>query len=184
VTDSTDRSIPASEQTQETATIQEEPITFTESQQKALDEIISKRIGEVRAKHDSEVRSLKEAHKRELQRATMAEEERLKAEQEDQLNSLRQRAEDAERGLRLATTQRAAVEAGLPPELAETLMGADDEQTRRNIAAVRKAVDERASALYAERVGKGTPKAPDHAPSDWTDDLRSVMGLSAKERRD
>ncbi len=170
------------EQSQDQTETQE--VSFTEDQQRFLDEIISKRIGEVKAKHDSEVRTLREQHRKELQRATMAEEERLKAEKEDELNALKQRAEDAERGLRLANCQRAAVEAGLPPELAETLMGADDEATKRNIAAVRKAVDERASALYAERVGKGTPTAPDHAPSDWTSDLRSVMGLSAKERRD
>ena len=173
---------PPQEQTQDQTETQE-PITFSEEQQKLLDEIISKRIGEVKAKHDSEVRTLREQHQKELKRATMAEEERLKAEKEDELAALRQRAEDAERGLRLATTQRAAVEAGLPPDLAEMLMGKDDETTQRNIATIRKAIDERASALYAERVGKGTPSAPDHAKSDWTSDLRSVMGLSAKDTR-
>lgn len=182
MTDTSD-SNPTQEQTQDQTETPEE-VTFTEDQQRFIDEIISKRLGGVKAKHDAEVKALREQHQKELKRATMAEEERLKAEAEDQLNALKQRAEDAERGLRLATTQRAAVEAGLPSELAEMLMGTDDEATQRNIATVRKAIDERASALYAERVGKGTPKAPDHAPSDWTSDLRSVMGLSAKERRD
>ncbi len=182
MTDTPSEPNPSQEQTQDQTETQE--VTFTEDQQRLIDEIISKRLGGVKAKHDAEVKALREQHQKELKRATMAEEERLKAEAEDQLNALKQRAEDAERGLRLATTQRAAVEAGLPSELAEMLMGKDDEATQRNIATVRKAIDERASALYAERVGKGTPKAPDHAPSDWTSDLRSVMGLSAKERRD
>ncbi len=177
---------PAQEQTEapasseQTAT-QTEEVTFSESQQKALDEIISKRLGEVKAKHDAEVRSLKDQHKKELARATMAEEERLKAEREDELNSLRARAESAEKGLRLADTRSMVVQAGLPPELAETVMGADEESTRRTIDVIRKAIDERASALYAERVAKGTPQAPTKADGDgWLDELRGVMSLPPK----
>ncbi|MBP5203982.1 MAG: DUF4355 domain-containing protein, partial [Candidatus Methanomethylophilaceae archaeon] len=168
------------------APAQPQQVTFTEDQQRALDEIIGKRIGEVRAKHEAEVRALKESHAKALQRAQMDEEARLKAEQEDAIQYLTRRVEDAERGLRLATAQRAVVEAGLPAEIAGTLMGADDEATARNIAAVRKAVDERASALYAERVAKGVPRAPAQGAAGWETELRSAMGLppKGKERRE
>lgn len=166
---------------QETAAPKAEEVTFSDGQQKAIDDIISRRIGEVKAKHDAEVRALNEAHKRELARAQMAEEERLKAEQQDAMDALRKRAEDAERSYRLANARTAAVGAGLPAELADALMGADDEETLRNIALVRKAVDERAGALYAERVGKGVPSAPQGATADgWADELRTAMGLPPK----
>ena len=117
-------------------------------------------------------------HRKEMERAQMAEEERLKAEREDELNALKKRAEDAERSLRLADARSMAVQAGLPADLAQTLIGEDEEATRRNIAMVRKAVDELAGKLYAERVGKGTPQAPAHAKGAVDEDrMRAAMGL-------
>ena len=154
------------------------PPAFTDDQQRMIDEIISKRVGEVKAKHDNEVRALKDQHRRELERAAMAEEERLKAEREDELNALKKRAEEAERSLRLADARSMAVQAGLPADLAPTLIGEDEEATRRNIAMVRKAVDELAGKLYAERVGKGTPQAPARGKGGVDEDrMRAVMGL-------
>ena len=154
------------------------PPTFTEDQQKLIDEIVSKRVGEVKAKHDNEVRALKDQHRKEMERAQMAEEERLKAEREDELNALKRRAEEAERSLRLADARSMAVQAGLPADLAPTLIGEDEEATRRNIAMVRKAVDELAGKLYAERVGKGTPQAPARAKGAVDEDrMRAAMGL-------
>ena len=151
---------------------------FTDDQQKLIDEIVSKRVGEVKAKHDNEVRALKDQHRQEMERAQMAEEERLKAEREDELNALKKRAEDAERSLRLADARSMAVQAGLPADLAQTLIGEDEEATKRNIAMVRKAVDELAGKLYAERVGKGTPQAPAHAKGAVDEDrMRAAMGL-------
>lgn len=154
------------------------PPAFTEDQQRMIDEIISKRVGEVKAKHEAETRALKDQHRKEMERAQMAEEERLKAEREDELNALKKRAEDAERSLRLADARSMAVQAGLPADLAQTLIGEDEEATRRNIAMVRKAVDELAGKLYAERVGKGTPQAPAHAKGAVDEDrMRAAMGL-------
>ena len=83
----------------------------------------------------------------------MAEEERLKAEREDELNALKKRAEDAERSLRLADARSMAVQAGLPADLAQTLIGEDEEATKRNIAMVRKAVDEVRRALAEAGLG-------------------------------
>lgn len=151
---------------------------FTDDQQKLIDEIVSKRVGEVKAKHEAETRALKDQHRKEMERAQMAEEERLKAEREDELNALKKRAEEAERSLRLADARSMAVQAGLPADLAQTLIGEDEEATRRNIAMVRKAVDELAGKLYAERVGKGTPQAPAHARGAVDEDrMRAAMGL-------
>ena len=152
--------------------------TFTDDQQRLIDEIVSKRVGEVKAKHEAETRALKDQHRKEMERAQMAEEERLKAEREDELNALKKRAEEAERSLRLADARSMAVQAGLPADLAPTLIGEDEEATRRNIAMVRKAVDELAGKLYAERVGKGTPQAPAHAKGAVDEDrMRAAMGL-------
>lgn len=152
--------------------------TFTEDQQRMIDEIVSKRVGEVKAKHEAETRALKDQHRKEMERAQMAEEERLKAEREDELNALKKRAEEAERSLRLADARSMAVQAGLPADLAPTLIGEDEEATRRNISMVRKAVDELAGKLYAERVGKGTPQAPAHAKGAVDEDrMRAAMGL-------
>ena len=147
----------------ESDTVQQEPqekVTFSQEQQKFIDEIFSKRFGEVSAKHETELKQMEERYKNELEKSRMDDEERIKAEEAERIQDLTKRAEDAERRLRVAFAEKELAKAGLPTELAETIMGADDAQMMKNVAALSKVATERANALYAERVSSGAPDAP------------------------
>ena len=160
-----------------------EKVTFTPEQQKFIDEIFSKRIGEVNAKHEAELRQLEERHKGEIAKSKMDEETRLKAEEEERIADLTKRAEDAERRLRVASAESELAKAGLPTELAETIMGADDAQMMKNVAALSKVATERANSLFAERVGSsGAPDAPKNqmgATEELYQKVRAAAGLKS-----
>ena len=169
----------------ESDTVQQEPqekVTFSQEQQKFIDEIFSKRFGEVSAKHEAEIKELEERYKTELKKSRMDEEERIKAEEEERIKDLTRRAEDAERRLRIASAEKELAKAGLPTELAETIMGADDDQMMRNVTALSKVATERANTLFAERVGSaGAPDAPRNDLVDPREELyqkvRAAAGL-------
>lgn len=167
-----DESISA--ETQETA---DKP-AFSEEQQAFINEIFSKRISEVNTKHAKELKDLETKHAKDLQMAKMDEESRLKAEQEETTRVLTERAETAERQLRVAQVERELAKVGLDSALAETLLGKDEEQTSTNIRAVVKAAETMAKRMYAERVGsEGAPKAP--TGKDRSVDLRAKMRAAA-----
>lgn len=155
-------------------------VTFSPEQQKFIDDIFSKRIGEVKAKHDAELKELENRYKGEIEKSRMDEQTRLKAEEQERMDALTKRAETAERALRIASAEKELAKAGLPTELAETIMGADNDQMAKNVEALDRVVKERANALYAERVGATSapeaPKAPD-ATSDLYQQMRAAAGL-------
>ncbi len=156
-----------------------EKVTFTQEQQKFIDEIFSKRIGEVNSKHEAELKSLEERHRSEIEKSRMDEQTRMKVEEEERIAGLTKRAEEAERKLRVTSAEKELAQAGLPVELAETIMGADDAQMMRNVAALSKVVAERANAIYAEKVAAGAPDAPDKTRVDPTDELFQRMKAAA-----
>lgn len=155
-----------------------EEVVFSEAQQRKIDEIISGRVSEIRVKAAQERKEMEDRHRREMERSKMDEETRLKEESKEREESLVRRAEEAERKLRVATAERELAKAGLDPVLAETLMGADDDQMAKNIAAVVRAAQSRADQIYAERVGTpGAPRAPSQGEAEDVAHLREVMGL-------
>ena len=156
-----------------------EKVTFSQEQQKFIDDIFSKRIGEVNAKHEAELKALEEKHKSEIEKSRMDEQTRLKVEEEERIAGLTKRAEDAERKLRVASAEKELAQAGLPVELAETIMGADDAQMMKNVTALNKGVMERANAISAEKVAAGAPDAPDKTRVDPTDELFQRMKAAA-----
>lgn len=158
----------------------DDSVEFTEAQQEKLNEIISKRLAERDAKHAKDIEALDAKHKRELEKSKLDEESRLKADMEDQLKQSNQRAEAAERALRIAEAKGELAKAGLDSSLAETIMGADDDAMKANIEALSKAAKALADKLYAERVGSsGAPKAPEGSdgPSDLRARMREAAGL-------
>jgi len=162
----------------QTDTPKTEDVVFSAEQQAKLNDIISKRLAERDAQHQKEMTELGKKHQRELEKSKMDESTRHKAEEEDRIKAITERAENAERQLRIAKASEELVKAGLDTTLAETLMGADDEMTKANIAAVAKAAEARAKQMYAERVGSsGAPKAP---TSGGSSDLFSRMRIAAK----
>lgn len=154
-------------------------VEFTAEQQEMINDIISKRLAEKSAKFESEKKDIEDRHKRELDRVRMDDESRRQAEVQDQIDALTKRAEAAERQNRVIVAERECVKAGLDPELAETLMGADDKAMERNIAAVVKAAKALSDKQYAERVGTmGAPRAPEGSSDSDDAELRRIMGLS------
>lgn len=155
------------------------PASFS---QEDIDRIISERLAKAQAKHDTEMRALREESKRTLERAKMDEEQRIAAEREDERQALTRRAEEAEHRLRLVSAERELARSGLPVELAEAVLGGDDKTTAENVARLVKAVEERANALYTERVGRsGAPEAPvtgDKSSDDLRARMRAAAGLS------
>lgn len=144
-----------------------EKVTFSPEQQKFIDDIFSKRIGEVNAKHDAEIKEIEKRHQSEIEKSRMDEQTRLKVEEQERIDGLTKRAEEAERKLRITSAEKELAQAGLPTELAEVIMGADNAQMMKNVAALNKVAIERANALYAEKVGSsGAPAAPNGAPSE------------------
>lgn len=157
-----------------------EKVTFTQEQQKFIDEIFSKRIGEVNSKHEAELKNLEERYKGEIEKSRMDEQTRLKVEEEERIAGLTKRAEEAERKLRIASAEKELAQAGLPVELAETIMGLDDAQMMKNVSALNKVVTERANAIYAEKVGSaGAPDAPDKNRTNPSEDLFQRMRAAA-----
>lgn len=161
----------------------QEKVTFTPEQQKFIDDIFSKRIGEVKSKHDEEIKELEKKHKGELEKSRMDEQTRLKVEEQERIDGLTKRAEEAERKLRITSAEKELAQAGLPIELAETIMGIDDAQMMKNVASLNKVVTERANAIYAEKVGSaGAPAAPVGEPSQRSDlysRARAAAGLKS-----
>ena len=159
-------------------------VVFTEEQQAFIDERFSKRYAEIKAKHETEIKELNAKHRKELERSKMDEADRIKAEESERMDELTKRAEEAERKLRIAETEKELAKAGLPTELASTILGATDEDTRTAIAALDRAVKERANTLYAERVGtSGAPQAPaggDPKLISMQATLRAAAGLPPK----
>lgn len=158
--------------TQETA-----PASFTQDD---IDRIIGDRLAKVQAKHAEEIRALKEESRKSYERAKMDDEARAAAEREDERQMLTKRAEDAEHRLRLVSAERELAKSGLPVELAEAVLGKDDKVTADNVARILAAVEERANALYTDRVGRsGAPEAPSTgAESDARRErLRAAAGL-------
>lgn len=154
-------------------------VEFTEEQQAMINEIISKRLAEKSAKFDAEKRDIEDRHKRELEKVRMDDESRRQADIQDQIDALTKRAEAAERQNRVIAAERECVKAGLDPELAETLMGADDKAMAKNIEAVVKAAKALADRQFAERVGTtGAPRAPEGSSDTDEAELRRIMGLS------
>lgn len=165
-------------ETPATASEEKTKIVFSEEQQAFIDEVFSRRIGEIKSKHDAEIRELNSRHKKELEKSKMDEADRLKAEEAERLDELTKRAEDAERRLRIAEAEKELAKAGLPTELASTILGETDDDTRSAIAALDRVATERAKALYAERVGtSGAPQAP--ATPDASADLRASLRKAA-----
>ncbi len=158
----------------------ETKITFTDEQQAAINEIISKRLAEKDAKFEKEREETAKRHKRELEMAKLDEDTRRKEEEKERLDGLTKRAEEAERKLRVATAERELAKVGLDPSLAETVMGADDDAMAANIAAITKASKAQADRMYADRVGAaGAPRAPTEGDSglDLTNRVRAAAGL-------
>lgn len=154
------------ETSETTAQTEGETVAFSAAQQEMLNKIISERLNAQTAKHAKETADLISAHKRELEMARMDDAARAKAEQEDAIAGLTKRAEDAEHMLRIVDAQRRLAEAGLPVELADTVLGKDGDDTAARVALLSKTVDERANKLYSDKVRTGAPSAPTGSPAD------------------
>lgn len=144
-----------------------------------LNRIISDRLAKASAKHEAEMQALREEMAKGYERAKMADDERIKLEREDERNALTRRAEEAEHRLRLVSAERELARSNLPVELAEAILGRDDKATAENITLLAKAVEERANAIYSERMGaRGAPEAPTGV-GDGSDEIRQRMRLAA-----
>lgn len=138
---------------QGTDTETETPKTFSQDD---LNRIMSKE----REKFSRQQKELEARYQRELKKAGLDAEERAKADREDELKAYKDRADAAEREVRRAHAEKALTRAGLSEELADAVMGEDDDATERNIKALSKAVKAAADAQYNARIAKGSPQAP------------------------
>lgn len=144
-----------------------------------LNRIISERLAKASAKHEAELRSLREEMAKGYERAKLADDERIRLEREDERNALTKRAEDAEHRLRLVSAERELAKCNLPVELAEAILGKDEKATADNVGLLAKAVEDRANAIYSERMGaRGAPEAPSTA-GDGMEDTRQRMRIAA-----
>lgn len=130
-----------------------------------LDKLMGKRAEEERkrvsAEYDKKIADLNK--KAELDK--MSEVERKKAETEIHEKELLSRAEAAESALRVSNAKAELSKRGISPELAKHVVGADDEETVKNVENLKASIDAEVKRQVSENMSRGAPKVGDKTNS-------------------
>lgn len=158
-------------------TPKEEVITTTQAK---LDELISRRLKEDRAAREREAAKAEERRKEAERIASLEGEAKLKAEYEAKLKESSESLAEVRRELAVTRAQSKLLASGLPAELAENVIGKDDDETDAKIAALSKAVADQVAAQVQAGLSHGTP--PQGAAPSPMDvkaaELDRLMGIS------
>lgn len=143
--------------------VEQEPKQFTQTE---VNEIMQKRLErEAKARQKAIEEAIAEDRKkREME--SLQGEERVKAEYEAKLAESKRNQDEREkkyaeleRELAITKAQAKLSGLGLPAELAPNVIGADDKETEKNIAALNKAVNDLVTKKVNEGLNHGAPKA-------------------------
>lgn len=170
----------ASKETSEETPVEEpkeETITITQSK---LDEMITRRLKEDRAAREREAAKTEERRKEAERIASLEGDAKLKAEYEAKLKESSESLAEVRRELAVTRAQSKLLSAGLPAELAENVIGKDDDETDAKIAALSKAVADQVAAQVQAGLSHGTP--PQGAAPSSMDaraaELDRIMGIT------
>lgn len=147
----------------DSGTSADEPKTVSMTQD-ALDKLISERVNRAvttaKGKWDKEKAAADKeaAEKADLEK--LEGEARAKKEYELAQKKLTEERDAAYKDLRLMKARATLAEKGLNADFASTMVGADDEQTKKNIDALEKMVNDQVQAKAAESLKKGAPPTP------------------------
>lgn len=147
------------EQPKETEETTADPADEKKFSQRDLDELISKRLKEQEARHarDADKKAKQDEEAKRI--AALEGEERLKAEWSAKLKAKEEELNEANRNLALSRTEAKLSSAGLPSELASSVIGKDDDETDANIARLSKLINDQVAAKVSEGLNHGTPPA-------------------------
>ena len=175
---------PTAENENPETNVGEEPKQFTQTE---VNDMMQKRLArEATARQKAIEEAIAEDRKkREIE--SLQGEERIKAEYESKLaESQRVQDENAkkyaelERELAVTKAQAQLSSLGLPAELAPNVIGSDDKETAKNIAALSKAVNDLVAKKVNEGLNHGAPRAVGDKTgpkSDMETEFRRLMGI-------
>lgn len=146
--------------------------------QKDVDEIVQKRLAEEKARRDRDAEKSAKAAEEAKRIAALEGEERVKAEWSAKLKAKDEELNEARRSLAQSRTEAKLSAAGLPSELAPSVVGSTDEETDANIARLSKLINDHIAAKVSDGLNHGTPPAQAgvNAEQAQKDHLRAAMG--------
>jgi hypothetical protein len=158
----------------------EETETKKQFTQEELDAIVKERLAREQKKY-AELLKAQEAErtqKAELEKLEGI--ERIKKESELSLKKVAEERDSYLKELRLANARIQLSEHDLPASFAETVLGADDEDTTKKILELSKLVESQVAVKVTGALHKGAPNMPDPPKGDVDpirDAIRGSMGL-------
>ena len=150
--------------------------TFTQDE---VDKILSERLARERKKYTEEIAKKEAEARQQMELSKLEGIEKLKKEAELERERLAKERDEYRTELRLANARAALSAVGLSAEFAETVVGEDDEATKRRISELSKHIEAQVSAKIKESLNRGAPpKAGGVEPSSPYDEIvRKSMGL-------
>ncbi len=148
--------------------------------QEELDTIVKDRLAREQKKYAEllKAQEAERAQKAELEKLEGI--ERVKKESELSLKKVAEERDSYLKELRLANARVQLSEHDLPASFAETVLGADDEDTTKKILELSKLVESQVAVKVTGALHKGAPKQPDSPKGDVDpirDAIRGGMGL-------
>lgn len=174
---------PTAETANPETNVEQEPKQFTQTE---VNEIIQKRLDRemVSRKKAIEEALAEDRKKREIE--ALQGEDRIKAEYEEKLAESKRiqdenskKYADLERELAVTKAEAQLSSLGLPSELAPNVIGSDEKETAKNIAALNKAVNDLVTKKVNEGLNHGAPRAGGgkaDPKSDIETEFRRLMG--------
>lgn len=151
-----------------------------------VDAIVQKRLEREQSQRQKAIEDALAQDREKRRIAALEGEEKVKAEYEAKLAEVRKAQDERDEAYRQVAHELAVTKAqaklatlGLPPELANNVIGEDDKATDRNISALNKAVNDLVAKRVNEGLNHGTPRAGGSKPTDDEAALLDrVMGIS------
>jgi len=125
--------------------------------QEDLNNLMGKVRTESKTQSDKEIAKLKAEYDEKLRLAALKEEDRVKAEREAESKRLNDELASARRELAMKSAESELVKNGLDAELAEIVLGKDEDETKKNIAGLKKQVDAMVKKQLDDRIKTGAP---------------------------
>ena len=164
------------EATQTTETTTENPKTFT---QEELDKIVQDRLAQLTRKVEREQEEARRKSQEQADLEKLQGEERMKKQYELDKAKLTEERDGYLRELKLARAESVLASKGLDAKFAPNMIGATDEETKANIAALEKLVNDMVASRTKEALSKGAPPAGNgsSASDDMLAAARKAAGL-------
>lgn len=150
----------------ETGSETKDPHDVKEYSKNDVNEMISSRVNELNAKWEKEIAKLNKAQAEAERIASLQGEERVKAEYEAKLKETSDSLAQARHELAVSKAQAKLTARGLPPELADNVLGADDKETDSKIDLLAKTVSDQVAKQVSANLSHGTPPQGGSPPSE------------------